>query len=161
MTTTKRVAQEMTYATDCGDMIRASYIQTGNTPATVGGYVQQGRGTAYKIALRATGSGWEALYDQGGDDCGISSDNLLDLISIGRMDDSNETVAAALREGARELRAWAERIRAIDTDSEPLAECADYLDARAADAERTAEDADACSAIADELDWGHAEQGEG
>lgn len=140
-----------THATDCGLMIRASYIHLGTTGATVGGYVQDCPRTAYKIALRADGSGWEALYDQGGDDCGISSDNLLDVISIGRMDDSNVTVSAALREGAAELRSWAERIRAIDADSDDLGECADYLSSRADAAIATADDVAACNEIADEI----------
>jgi len=142
---------EYTHATDCGNMIKASFIQLGSTGATVAGYVQDCPRTRYKIAIRADGSGWEALYDQGGDDCGISSDNLHDIISIGRMDDDCDTVAKALREGASELRLWAARIRAIDEHSEQLAECADYLDERAADAAATAEDNDSCNDIADEV----------
>lgn len=148
------IKNEYLYDTDCGPMIRASFINCGSTGATRDGYVQNCPKTQYKIALRADGAGWDALYDQGGGDCGISADNLNDIISIGRMDDSCNTVAEALREGASELRAWAGRVRSIDPDSAELAECADYLDDRAGDAEATAGDAEQCAGIADDIGWG-------
>lgn len=149
-----------THGTDCGSVIRCSYINTGNTPATVGGYVQSCPVIKYKIAIREAGDGWEALYDMGGDDCGISSDNLADIISIGRMDDSNTTVSAALTDGARDLHAWADRIRAIDPDNEDLAELAEYLDERATDAEHTASDRDRCNELADEYNMDHEDDDE-
>lgn len=120
-----------THMTDCGAVLADSIIQTGYTGATRGGYVQDCPKTRYKIALRVGGNGWEALYDQGGDDCGISADNLTDIISIGAMDDGNTTDAERLVDGANELRAWAVRIRDIDRDNEALQECADYLIERA------------------------------
>lgn len=140
-----------TTATDCGSVIAASYIRTGHTGATVNGYIQDFPRTSYKIALRADGSGWEALYDQGGNDCGISSDNLMDIVSIGGMDDSNGTVAEMLVDGAAELDAWADRIRSIDSDSESLGETADYLRERAAAARLAAEDSDQCEVIRVEI----------
>jgi len=133
--------------TDSGTMIKASYIHCRQTGSVRGGYVQDCPKTTYKIALRADGSGWEPLYDQGGPDCGIGSDNLTDVIAIGAMDDSCDTVATALAEGASELRAWADRIRAIDPQSEAMAEAADYLDERADDADSAADDPDECSEI--------------
>lgn len=150
-TTTQTVHHSMTHATDVGDVIRDSIINLGHTSAVVEGYIQSCPRTRYKIALRASGDGWEALYDQGGDDCGISADDLMDIIAIGRMDDSNTTVSAALRKGAGEIESWAERIRAIDEESDALRECADYLLERVADARAVAEDVVECNALAEEL----------
>lgn len=150
-TPTQTLHQDTTHATDVGDVIRDSLINLGHTNAVVEGYIQSCPRTRYKIALRASGDGWEALYDQGGDDCGISADDLLDVIAIGSMDDGNTTVSAALLEGAGEIESWATRIRAIDEESEALRECADYLLERVADARAVAADVAKCNALAEEL----------
>lgn len=64
---------------------------------------------------------------------------MIDVLAIGSMDDSHETDADKLRDGADELEAWAKRIIAIDKDSEPLGELADYLASRANAARVTAD----------------------
>lgn len=146
-----KVDNTYTTATDCGDMIKASYIRTGDVPSVRGGYIQDCPKARLKIALNANGGAWEALYDIGGDDCGISADNLLDVIALGQMDDANTTVQEMLTEGADILRNWAGRIRAIDSDNEALDALAEYLEDRADDADRTAKDRDACADIAEDL----------
>lgn len=144
--------REYVRATDAGDMIAASYIYLGKTGATVGGYVQDCPATRYKVAMRADGSGWEALYDQGGGDCGISSDNFDDILAIRRMDDSCDSDAAALREGASELRSFARRIRSLDTTSDALGDVADYLDEMADAADDEADRLDDCADADDDDD---------
>lgn len=142
--------REYVRATDAGDMIAASYIYLGKTGATVGGYVQDCPATRYKVAMRADGSGWEPLYDQGGDDCGISYDDMDDVITIGRMDDSCNTVSKALLNGARELRYFASLIAEIGNGNESMMDAAQYLISVAAGAKTAAKNLEACNALADE-----------
>ena len=139
-----------TTKTDVGEMITASYIVLSKIKRTKHGCIEDAGAITFKIALREDGGGWEPLYDQGGDDCGISHDDMDDVITIGRMDDSCNTVSKALLNGARELRYFASLIAEIGNGNESMMDAAQYLISVAAGAKTAAKNLEACNALADE-----------
>lgn len=136
-----------TFATDCGAMVAGSLIHVQREDAAVGGYIQTCPRAMLAIALRADDSGWEALYEMGGDWSGVSSDNLLDIVSLGALDDDNNTASEKLSAGAAILKSWAAAVDAIDNSNDALAECAEYLRSRAISAEEASNSEDACAEI--------------
>lgn len=132
--------RKYTTMTDFGEVISASTIPVATVNATVDGYVQDCPRYRLAIALRADGSGWECMYEGGGDWSGISDDNLSDVLTLGRLDDSNTTDSERLIEGAEIIEGVARTCRDLSEGrNDELDALVEWLEGRAADARETAE----------------------
>lgn len=113
------------------------------------GETYDGNPTALRamIALRESGDEWELAWSRGGDWCGIASDDLTDIESIGGLccgtaDEMDAARPQALRRGAGQLRIWSTEIGRLNCkeNNHALTSLVDYLRDRAGDAETATTD---------------------